>query len=389
MSLKIEKISLDDFRGYKHLCLDGLSNLVIIVGPNAVGKTNIIEAIQLLTSARSFRKPSWSETISWGAKEARASLSMREEKRYVEHSVHIKGNERSYTVNGKKKGTGSVRGTLPCVLFIPDDLQLVKASSAFRRECVDNLGTQLSKNYSSLKSDYQQTLRQRNLLIKEEIHSGLLFESWDESLATHGARLCVNRWRLFDRLADHMKSIYEQIVDDEEFNAVYVPSWARFDDDNRQISDLIEYESYGRGEDKTLDEVEKIITGSSLKLAAAELKRGVSLIGPHKDELVFFINKRNARLFASQGQQRTIVLALKLAAVELVNEMVGVEPVLLLDDVMSELDERHRSSLADFVQRNAQTIITTTNLGYFSDLLLEKATVVHVPIEGTRYEYKS
>lgn len=388
MSLKIQRITLDDFRGYSHLALEELGSLTIIVGPNAVGKTNIIEAIQLLVSGNSFRKPAWSETISWGATRASASLLLCDEKRNVEHSMHIVGNERSYKINGKKKGPASIRGTLASVLFIPDDLQLVKAASSRRRECIDALGTQLSKNYSSLKNDYQQSLKQRNLLLKDEIHQGLLFESWDESLAVNGSRLCVNRWRLFDRLAAHMKRIYEQVVDGEIFEAVYVPSWERFDASGRQLGDMPEYAFFGKGEEEKLEDVERRILEFSKNNAAVELRRGVTLVGPHKDEMAFFINGKNARMFASQGQQRTIVLALKLAAVNLVSEITGDEPVLLLDDVMSELDERHREALTSFVQGNVQTIITTTNLGYFSDDLLEKAKVINVPLDGTRYEYR-
>ena len=389
MSLKIRSVDLVDFRGYRRFTLDGLENLTIIVGPNAVGKTNIIEAIQLLVSGVSFRRPAWADTISWGLNAARASLVMKDEKRYIEHVVKISGGERTFEINGKKRGAASIRGTLACVLFIPDDLQLVKASSARRRDCVDSLGTQLTKQYSSLKSDYQQALKQRNLLLKEEIHSGPLFDSWNESLAVHGSRLCVNRWRLFDRLANHMKGIYEQIVEGETLDAVYIPSWERFDSENRQIGDEPKRVFYGKGEDRSLEDVERVIQMAAQRLALQELRRGVSLVGPHKDEIAFFINDRNARMFASQGQQRTLVLALKLAAVELIREMTGTEPVLLLDDVMSELDERHREALTGFVLSNAQTIITTTNLSYFSEGLLEKAKVIHVPIEGTRYDYSS
>lgn len=388
MSLKIENICLDNFRGYSHLFLDGLKDLTIVVGPNAVGKTNIIEAIQLLTAASSFRKSSWPEIISWGQQAARASILMKDEKRIVEHVINIKDNERSYEVNGKKKGVASIRGTLPCVLFTPDDLQLVKASSSKRRENIDNLASQLSKNYQSLKSNYQQVLKQRNLLIREEVHSGALFESWNESLAVHGSRLCVNRWRLLDRLSKHMKEIYSQIVDRERLDVVYIPSWKRFDEKCRQIGDFARYEDIEDKGNCSLEEVERILDEYSKRLADAEVRRGTTLIGPHKDEIAFYINGKNARMFASQGQQRTIVLVLKLACVEVVNEIGGVEPILLLDDVMSELDSRHREALASFILKNTQSIVTTTNIDYFSRNMLEQAEVIEVPIEGTRYLYE-
>ena len=387
MSLKIKKIALDNFRGYSHFEIEDIPNLTIIVGENAVGKTNIVEAIELLTSGVSFRKPSWKETVSWNCDSAHAEIFMEDGKRQVKHEMNIEGNERKYAVNDKPKRVSSVRGTLPCVLFTPDDLQLVKASSSRRRDAIDALGAQLSKNYSSLKSNYQLALRQRNLLIKEEIHDGALFESWDESLAVHGSRLCLNRWRLFNRLCVHMKRIYHEISQNESFELVYIPSWMRFDSEMRQIGDIPEICEGIQGEEMNLASIQQKITEYSSMLASSEIRRKTSLIGPHKDEMTFFINGKNARMFASQGQQRTIVLALKLAAVELVNEMMQEEPVLLLDDVMSELDEKHRMALTGFLERGAQAFITTTNLGYFSEELLERAKVVNVPIQGTRYEY--
>ncbi len=394
MTLKIKSVILDNFRGYDRLSLDDLGNLVIVVGPNAVGKTNIVEAIQLLTAGSSFRKPSWTEVISWGQERGHALIRLEEDKRRIEQRIVLAGNERSYEVNGKKKSPSSIRGVLPCVLFTPDDLQLIKASSTRRRDAIDALAVQLSKNYSSLKSEYQQALKQRNLLIKEGIHEGALFESWDESLAVHGARLCLARWRLFDRLLSHMTSIYSDIVPGEHLHARYIPSWDRHDPDGRQRGDVPSIEEPLQNGDAnppsselTLEEIQDRLIGKSRELANVELRRGVSLIGPHKDEIAFFINGRNARLFASQGQQRTIVLVMKLASVELVNEIVGTEPVLLLDDVMSELDERHRDALTAFIEKNAQTFITTTNLDYFSAETIDRATVVRVPIEGTRYDY--
>lgn len=388
MALKITSITLDNIRGYKHLSLDELGNLVIIVGPNAVGKTNVIEAIQLLTSASSFRKPSWTELVSWDNRQGYALIHLEEDKRHLEHRLVVSENDHLYEVNGKKKTPAAIRGSLPCVLFIPDDLQLIKASSARRRDAIDALAVQLSKNYSSLKSDYQQALKQRNLLLKEGIHEGSLFDSWDESFSVHGARLCLARWRLFDRLFARMTTIYGDVVPQERLAARYIPSWERFDSEQRQVGDIDQYQSGDDSSALTLEELQRELLEQSQSLAEAELRRGISLVGPHKDEMAFFINERNARLFASQGQQRTIVLVMKLACVELVNELMGTEPVLLLDDVMSELDEKHRNALTAFIEKNVQTFITTTNLDYFSPDILDHATIVRVPIEGTRHEYR-
>lgn len=392
MGLSITEIRFSEYRGYSRLELAGLGPLVVLVGPNAVGKTNIIEAIQLLTAGESFRKPSWDEVVSWDA--ASASISARledpEQNRVVDHRMTAAGGKRSYEVNGKRKTAAALRGTCPSVLFIPDHLQLVKAASSQRRDALDSLGVQLSKSYGALKADYASALRQRNLLLKEGVHAGPLFESWDESLAAYGARLCVKRMRLFSRLAAHMERIYPQLVEGEELSCLYLPSWMRFDDGGHQRGDIPGLGSICQTDhllDLGVEQVKEVIARWSALLAGQELSRKTSLIGPHKDELAFFINGRNARLFASQGQQRTIVLAWKLAEVELVREFAGTDPVLLLDDVMSELDATRRNALTAFIEGSTQAFITTTNLGYFSPELLAQAQVVELPIEGTRHSY--
>lgn len=388
MSLKIKSITLNNFRGYKHFCLDELSDFVIIVGPNAVGKTNIIEAIQLLTAGVSFRRPAWSDVISWGTSQASTTIQIEEEKRRIIHKATFIENEKSYEINGKKKSSSSIRGTLPCVLFTPDDLQLIKAASSYRRDVIDQLAIQLSSNYSTIKKEYQQTNKQRTQLIKDGDHESPLFIAWDENFATHAARLTITRKRLFNRLTDHMTDIYKQIVPHEELTAMYIPSFERYDENCRQIKDIPTFSEENKETNQTIDEVKETILNYSNQLKEQEIQRGTSLIGPHKDEIAFFINKKNSRLFASQGQQRTIVLTLKLAAIKLTNEILDNKPILLLDDVMSELDESHREALTSFIDNSTQTIITTTNLDYFSPQTIENATIVRVPIKGTRHKYE-
>lgn len=386
MALSIDKLVFDEFRGYAHLELDDLAQLNVIAGPNAVGKTNIVEGLQLLTAARSFRKPAWSETVSWGAPAARLYARFVDDKRILEHALSIQGNTRSYQVNGKKKRGAALRGACPSVLFIPDDLQMVKASSAMRRATLDAAAEQISAGYASLKSDYAQVLRQRNLLLRDDLSRGDLFESWNESLALAGARLTANRFRLFQRLMEHMCSIYAQLVEGEQLSAAYIPSWERFDEEGRQVGDLADFPGE-QGDHDDVDADRERLMDAIHRLLFMERRRRTSLLGPHKDEISFYINGKNARMFASQGQQRTIVLAEKLAEVKLIGELSDNPPILLLDDVMSELDDAHREALTQFVNGAAQTFITTANLGYFSDELMRAAHVVEVPISGTRHLY--
>lgn len=368
----------------------------MLVGENAIGKTNIIEGVQLLTTGESFRRSKAVEQVSWGASAASISVELCDEAagRSIEHKMTMQDGKRSCEVNGKSKQAAALRGTCPSVVFIPDHLQMIKSSSAARRDAVDALGAQLSKNYGALKADYQRALKQRNLMLKNEVGEGALFDSWDESLAINGARLCVKRMRLFMRLVAHMERVYAQLVPGEELRGVYVPSWERFDGAGRQKNDALQLEQLEHSTatavptgELDVERAEQEIRALSRHLRPQELSRKTSLAGPHKDDIAFFIDGRNARQFASQGQQRTVVLAWKLAEVELVREFTGNDPVLLLDDVMSELDEHRRDALTEFIGGNAQTFITTANLGYFSPGLLEHAQIIELPIQGTKNEY--
>lgn len=392
MPLSVRDIEFRDFRGYGHLHLSGLESLVVLVGENAIGKTNIIEGVQLLTAGESFRRSKPAEQLSWGAQSSAIRVELCDDaaNRSVEHKMLLRDGRRSYEVNGKPKQVAALRGTCPSVVFIPDHLQMVKSSSSARRDAVDALGAQLSKSYAALKTDYQRALKQRNLMLKSEVGEGPLFDSWDESLAVNGARLCVNRMRLFRRLAAHMERVYAQLVPGEDLRGVYIPSWERFDGDAHQKADALQLKELGdprEEEEMNIEAAEEEIRALSVRLRQQELSRKTSLTGPHKDDIAFFIDGRNARRFASQGQQRTIVLAWKLAEVELVREFTGNDPVLLLDDVMSELDEHRRAALTKFIEGNAQTFITTANLGYFSPELLEHAQIIELPIQGTKNEY--
>ena len=449
VGLHVERLVLREFRSHADLVLDGLGELNVIAGPNAAGKTNIIEALELLCAGQSHRHPAWGECIRWGSGEARARAELVDGERRVDCELSIKGNERTYALNGKRKGAAEIAGTCPCVLFTPDDLLLVKDSSARRRDALDDMGAALSGNFAKMRADYRQVLRSRNLLLRDENTDAALAGAMNAGLVTHGAGVCVSRWRLVSRLAPHFSRIHGELSGGLGAEMAYVPSWQRFDERGNQIDDPRDAGEVkaragrdaddvagaggdasggGAGEQNAISDTSRGESGGgetggagaagagaagggaagggeipdglcgaaapSLDAAAgelvmllertseSELRRHTTLAGPHKDEIVFLVDGRNARHFASQGQQRTLVLAFKLAQVEVAAEMLGEPPILLLDDVMSELDESHRNALSQFVRRGGQTFVTTANLGYFTDELIESAHVVELPAGG-------
>lgn len=354
-------MEVEGFRSYESFVLEPDGALTLIVGPNAVGKTNLVEALQLLTSADSFRRPQWADLVRWGSDTARLSLAAEGDGRSltIDLSVSAAG-RREYRVNGKaRRRIGDVAGILPSVLFTPDDLSLVKDSAERRRAALDALGSQLSSSYAQMKIEYERVLKQRNALLKEEDAQAQEMAPWTDRLVEIGTRFGQARERLFGRLALAMTQAYEGIADDGPLETRYLHSWQR----DGVVA--------AQGETP-----EQTMRRHLREKAREELARRSTLSGPHRDEVTFVLAGASARSFASQGQQRTIALAWKIGEVAVATTVSGQPPVLLLDDVMSELDERRRHALASFVGTAAQTIMTAANIGYFEEGLVARSKVV-------------
>lgn len=362
MGLVVTRLELRDFRSYRRLELEPDPHLTVLVGPNAAGKTNIVEALELVTAGTSFRRPQWSELIRWGSTEARVALKAEGEGRVLDVDLVVgEAGRRVYRVNGKtRRRISEVAGVIPCVSFTPDDLRMVKDSADRRRGAIDGVGDQLSPAYLTARLDYERIVRQRNSLLKDVQPDHEILDALTERLVLQGVAFMGHRHRLFDRVVARMSEVYETLAPKERLSATYVPSWER-----------------GERANATTGAMESMREALS-RAEREERARGLTLIGPHRDEVVFLVNEREARAFGSQGQLRTIALAWKLAEVAVVTEIAGQAPVLLLDDVMSELDESRRHTLTSFVGGAAQTFMTTTNLGYFEKELVSRAKVVQI-----------
>ena len=357
MGLQVTSLELRDWRsfGSRDIAFGGMT---VLHGRNAVGKTNTVEALQMLTAGQSFRKPKPMQQIRDGAESAKISARLEGDGRVIDLSCVIEPTRRSFVRNGKHIHAGDVPESLMSVLFNPDDLSFVKRGASYRRDELDGFGRQANRGYAKVLSAYQRAVEQRNRLLKEEWPDQALLSAWDASVALGGATLLQSRLRLFERLRAHMERIYLEISQGETLSCSYECSLGE-----------------GAGE-LTRDELADRFAARLLDLRKDELRRRQTLVGPQRDDVTFAIDGRDARAFGSQGQQRSIVLAWKMAEVELCEEVVGDKPLLLLDDVMSELDEVRRDAVTRFVQGGIQTVVTTTNLGYFPDELLDRAKVV-------------
>lgn len=373
MTLSIEHIGFTNFRNYERFELNDIGALTLFVGPNAVGKTNIVEGIQLMTALSSFRHPLIDQVIKHGESYARAEARVTGDDRVLDIVMLLESHKRKYTLNGKARRPADLKGLVPSVSFTPDNLDLVKGSMSVRRAAIDALGSQLSPNHYLIKKDYEKVIRYKNRLLKEEAQVALI-DSINETLVTCGAQLACYRAALFAKLAPEISRRYADIAQGEKLQVTYVPSWMAPVSRETRCG----VASFSR------DEARDALTSALKARRGEELARRKSVVGPHSDEIGFYIEGKNAGNYGSQGQQRSIVLACKLAEASIIEDMLSQKPVLLLDDVMSELDEHRRHALVEFISGDMQTFITTANLAYFDDSLLKNASVVQLGEEAKR-----
>jgi DNA replication and repair protein RecF len=363
--VRIRRLELVDFRNYASFVLEPAEGLTILVGPNAVGKTNVVEAIELVTETSSFRNPAWQDLIRAGAERAMVLNHAETDGGVgVDIALAVENGRRTYRVNGTaKRAVAEAAGHVPAVVFTPDDLRIVKDGADRRRAAVDAVGTQVSRAYAQLKAEYERVLRQRNALLRSGDATHELLRPWTDLLARTGSALTGRREGLIAKLAPHVADEYAALASGEVLTVGYACAWRRQDPKEGESAEI---------------SPEEVMLGALRDRSSEEIARRTTLVGPHRDDIRFEIAGQDARAFASQGQQRTAALAWKMAELAVIEELSGTTPVLLLDDVMSELDQARRHALAERVGRRTQTIMTTTNLGYFDEALIRQAKIVQL-----------
>ena len=375
MGLKIQQIHYRNFRNYDNYELTDIGDVTVFVGPNAIGKTNLVEGIQLITAFNSFRSSKTEHLVRFGEDSSFIRAVLGDGVRKLDIDFTIYEGKRSFSLNGKRKQIKNLRGILPSVVFSPDDLNFIKGSQSIKRAEIDNLGSQLSANYNNVRHDYERILKQKNRYLKEDTTHTFL-ESVNEVLTTIGSQFYVLRTRLVQELIPYIKTYYTELcVGKEEVSIAYIPSWLKYEDPSLQ--ELMESQL-------SRDEVKEQLDTVIEREFSREHQRRLSLFGPHVDQIVFLINGKDASHFASQGQQRSLVLSYKMAEVALLRDRLNQTPVLLLDDVMSELDEQRRTQLIKVISQDIQTFITSTNLSYFDDEFLSNAEIIELTQEGER-----
>ena len=367
----LKSIYLYAFRNYREQLVKFDQQKTIVIGNNAQGKSNLLEAVELLATLKSHRVSRDRDLVLMGADTGQILAIV--ERNYSQSELGLvfrSSGGRTVTLNLENiRRHLDFLGTINAVQFSSLDLDLVRGSPEARRNWLDTLLMQLEPIYVHILQQYNQVLRQRNALlkamVKKEINGGDLGQEmqqlklWDVQLAEMGSRVTRRRARVLQRLTPLAQAWHSSIsAKTELLEITYTPNVIWFEDEPIHVQQAF---------------LEKIG-----QRRIAELQLGTTVVGPHRDEVEFLINQTPAKFYGSQGQQRTLVLALKLAELNLIEEVVGEPPLLLLDDVLAELDLTRQNQLLDAVKSRFQTLITTTHLHSFEQRWLEGSQLLSV-----------
>ncbi len=337
----IKSLELNQFRNYESLKLQFDKGTNILYGDNAQGKTNILEAIYLSATTKSHKGSKDKDIIRFGQTEAHIRTYLEKEDDEIRVDMHLRNSKsKGIAINGQKiKKAAELLGILNVVFFSPEDLSIIKNGPAERRRFVDMELCQLDKFYLYNLNHYNKIVNQRNKLLKDLYLNPALKETlniWDSQLVSFGSKIMERRITFVQQLNEIIHGIHKKLSGDKE-------------------ELVIQYEP-----DVLMEEFESKLRASQER----DIRLKQTSVGPHRDDFSFVVNDIDIRKFGSQGQQRTAALSLKLSEIELVKKMTKDNPVLLLDDVLSELDSNRQNYLLNSIG-DIQTIITCTGLDEF------------------------
>lgn len=405
----LKTLHLKNFRNYKEIKLDFDKNTILLIGDNGLGKTNLLEAIHYVSSGKSHRTSSQDDMIKWGSGYGliRAFVASKKNdnfgfssNEYDSNLIEIEldpGGRIKIRVNRaicKKKS--EFISILPTVIFSPDDLSIIKGSPSLRRIWLDDILEKIYPDYYPLLLKYQKILNQRNSLLKSLSNEkkqpvSSTMQAWDENLVKYGTEIIFKRTCLFEDIKRHFPCFFNSFFENLKSGLFYVFSWERktgqylplANSDNFQkkamenvsaaASNGREYLCFNNKESSKIsymdkNEISEVFKEKLKENFARELAFKNTLTGPHRDDLTIMLNDKTFKSFGSQGQQRVAAVCLKFCELEILREKLQRDPVLLLDDVLSELDRERENRVLNIIGNRFQTFITTSNQNYANDV---------------------
>ncbi|MFT9003718.1 MAG: DNA replication/repair protein RecF [Liquorilactobacillus hordei] len=369
----LKKMTLKNFRNYRDVNLVFSPQINVLIGENAQGKTNLLEAIYVLAMARSHRTNNERELVNFAKDEAliQGTLERKLSKLKLELFLGKKGKKAKVNHLEQAKLSQYI-GQMNVILFAPEDLALVKGSPAVRRKFIDMEFGQIDAHYLYNLSQYRVLLKQRNHYLKQlqlkKAKDLVLLEVLSDQIAAFGAEIIAKRIIFLDELEKYAQGVQAQITGQKEelkFN---------YDTSVENI--------YEKDVKQLYTDLKKLYETNQSK----EIFQGSTLYGPHRDDVQFLINKKNVQVFGSQGQQRTTALAVKLAEIDVMKNETGEYPILLLDDVLSELDGARQTQLLRAIQDRVQTFLTTPSMSEVTRKLIKDPKVFRIEAGNIKNE---
>ena len=353
--MRITDFELKNYRN----CIDVSGNLnhekTLIIGKNGQGKTNILEALYFLSTLKSPRTSNIKDFINFNADEFSIKAEIEKNGTSVTIETRYKNGEKKILLaNGVKTNAKEFRGVLKSVLFSSGDLMLLRGSPQDRRSWLDRAIVQIYPAYDERLSKYERIRLQKNKLLKDEFINNDLLSVYNEQLAVTGANIIFIRKKYLRELSKIAALKHQAISNTETLTIKY------------------DYEG------ENVDEIADALRAELEQRRAEEIARKQTCVGPHRDDILFEINNADATKFSSQGQQRTLILALKLAELDMLQEKTGEPPVLLLDDVLAELDDLRQNYLLKTIESGIQTILTSVDTLLFDEQFLENVNLIRV-----------
>lgn len=361
--MRLLDLKLTDYRNCKNIELDFNSDKILIIGKNAQGKTNILESIYFLSALKSPRTSNNIELINFDAEKTEINSNIIKADTEIELGyVYTKDKTRELRINRVKSRPKDFKSVLKTVLFSTTDLLLLRGNPSDRRDWLDRAISQIYPAYDDRLSKYDKIRVQKNNFLKDlakgKTFDETLLEVYNEQLVITGSNIIFLRKKFLKEIEKIAKEKHKIISETEELKINYNCSFLT---DETELDDIVANFKNALAERKT-----------------EEIRRCQSCVGPHRDDIIFYINENEATKFASQGQQRTIVLALKLSELDIITEKTGDEPILLLDDVLAELDDIRQNYLLKSINDRTQTIITSVDTILFEDEFLQGVKIYKI-----------
>lgn len=360
---------LKNFRNFDEAVISFSPKVNIFIGKNGQGKTNLIEALMLLTQGESFRYSENINFIKHGHQNAFLKTKIQHADLDYDLQLEILKSRKHHNLNSKRTTLSTLIQKFPCVIFSPESLSAIKEGADFRRQLIDELTTRLNPSMADVLAEFRKTLRTRNKVLKNHLEGVSTTHETEQLLDSIGPGFINLATKISFARAQSIRSIAR------DFNEIMGSISG-----NKNVEISVEFVSSSQNIlDWDEEKMRFLLQNRQMELRSAELSSGLSLVGPHKQDITFLYNGNNSRFYCSQGQQRALILSFKMAQIVYHRRVHGAYPVLLLDDVLSELDLDKREALLSFLGKiDSQIFITTTDLSLPSDLNSKDCSVIGV-----------